>query len=316
MFKSPHSRKAALTAGLVIILLCASFELPRSYLFENALFTKVDTVATDYVDQALVRAAASFAMARTFNGVISVFQESALQLEPGGVGVSLALGAALDPVNDLVERFSWVMLVSLTSLGSQKFLIEITPFISIQIILALALVLMLLFLWLPEKYKSPLGRSSVVLLVTAILFRFAIPAMAYLNEQVYVSFLQEKHDVSVEALGRTVADLEAQGLDNVLEDSTGEEAGEENGEATSPGIWGKTKELVSRTVDQGNRILDAKDKIETLKEMSLELIDQIVDLIVVFVLNTIILPLLFLWGIMRLGRLLLRLLPLQISDQS
>jgi len=78
-------------------------------------------------------------LARGFNAVVSVFQESEVQLEPAGVGVSLALGQALDPINDLVERFSWVMLASLTSLGIQKFLIEITPFLSIQILLLLAL---------------------------------------------------------------------------------------------------------------------------------------------------------------------------------
>ncbi|WP_136799611.1 hypothetical protein [Desulfosediminicola ganghwensis] len=310
-------RKVVMTALLVLVLIGSCFEMPRSYLFENRAFTTVDSVATDYVDQALLRAAASFAMARTFNGVISVFQESTLQLEPGGVGVSLALGAALDPINDLIERFSWVMLVSLTSLGSQKFLIEITPFVSVQIILALALIVLLLGLWLPLKYRPQLTRSGVVLVVTAVVLRFAVPAMAYINEQVYVTFLQEKHDLSVEVLGRTVADLESQQLDNLLGPTEGGQQEETEGESPQDekGIWSKTKELVNQTMSQGQRMLEAKNKIELLKKMSLELIDQIVDLIVVFVLNTILLPLIFLWAIMRFGTLLLRLLPLQYEKQ-
>lgn len=41
-----------------------------------------------------------------------------------------------------------------------------------------------------------------------------------------------------------------------------------------------------------------------IQQAALQLIDKVVDLIVVFVLSTIVLPLLFLWGLLRLGRLL------------
>ena len=84
-----------------------------------------DQVSDDYAEDALKRALATFAVARTLNGVISVAQGTEIALEPGGVGVMLTPGQILDPINDLVERFSSVMLVAASSLGLQIVLLEI-----------------------------------------------------------------------------------------------------------------------------------------------------------------------------------------------
>ena len=71
----------------------------------------VDTTSDELADQALRRALVTFAVARTLNGVISVAQGTELAVEPAGVGVILGVGQILDPINDLIERFSSVMLV-------------------------------------------------------------------------------------------------------------------------------------------------------------------------------------------------------------
>ncbi|WP_163339753.1 hypothetical protein [Desulfopila sp. IMCC35008] len=278
---------------LALLLLAVCLQVPRDLLFDNSLFRKIDVAGDEYVQQGLMRAASAFAMARTFNGVVSVFRESELQLEPGGIGVSLALGAALDPVNDLVERFSWVMLASLTSLGSQQFLIEITPFISTRIVLTGALFCLLLGVWLPETQGLRLGRIGSVLLLSAVVLRFGVPAMAYLNEQVYIVFLQDQHNESMEALAQTVAEMESQQYDSMAEGANPEELG----------VWDRARNLVNSTMDQGVRMLDVNSRIEAVKRASLDLIDRVVDLIVVFFLSAIALPLLFLWGIIRLSRL-------------
>jgi hypothetical protein len=66
-----------------------------------------------------------FAVARTLNGVISAAQGTEVALEPGGVGVVLSVGEILDPINDLIERFSAVMLIAASSLGLQALLLNI-----------------------------------------------------------------------------------------------------------------------------------------------------------------------------------------------
>jgi len=299
MNASSLNRKMVTTGILVVVLLLISIPVSRKTLFESHLFRAIDSTAIQYVDESLVRAGSAFAIARTFNAIVSVFQESQLQLEPGGVGVSLALGASLDPANDLVERFSWVMLASLTSIGVQKVLIEITPFVSIQIVLLLAVVSLLIGVWRPCLGSFDFVRIGKVLLFAAILLRFAVPLMAYLNNQVYVTFLEQRYDQSLESLGETVTVLEEYQLEGMVT-VPGDDASAE----ADQGWLDNALSAVSRTVEQGAKMLDLKERLESIKLATLNLIDRIVDLIVVFVLNTILLPLLFLWGFLKLGRLL------------
>ncbi len=294
------NRKMVTTGLLVVVLLLILMPVSRKTLFESHFFHAIDSTAIQYVDESLVRAGSAFAIARTFNAIVSVFQESQLQLEPGGVGVSLALGASLDPANDLVERFSWVMLASLTSIGVQKVLLEITPFVSIQIVLSLAVVFLLVGVWRPCLGSCNFVHIGKVLLFAAILLRFAVPLMAYLNNQVYVAFLEQRYDQSVESLGETVAVLEKYQLEGMVKEPGDDTSVEEAGR----GWWDNALSTVKKTVDQGAKMLDIGERLESIKLATLDLIDRIVDLIVVFVLNTIVLPLLFLWGLLKLGRLL------------
>lgn len=301
--QNPDKTRLIISILLALLLLLTLLPGTRSVLFEKHLFKSVDSAATDYVDAGLIRAGSAFALARTFNAIVSVFQESQLQLEPGGVGVSLALGAALDPLNDLVERFSWVMLVSMTSLGIQKALVEIMPFVSLQILLPMALTCLLTGLWYSANHRDNLLQIGKVLLIVTILLRFAIPAMAYLNNQVYLTFLAEQHNQSVEALRKSVSQLEEQQLSSTETLPVEEHISPAPDEEQS---WLEQARITfGQVVDQGKKVLDFKQKLESIKQLTLEMIDRIVSLIVVFVMSTIVLPLLFLWGALKLSRLLL-----------
>jgi len=290
------------TAIIVCVLILIFTPATRKLFFEQHLFRAVDAKSTEYVDSSLKNAGTAFVLARGFNAVVSVFQESEIQLEPAGVGVSLALGQALDPVNDLVERFSWVMLVSLTSLGIQKFLIEVTPFVSIQILLSLALMIFLVGLWLPRPTGANFTQVGKILFFAAILIRFAVPAMAFLNHQVYVGFLENRHDRSVEKLSQATSTMKSYALD--------EPKGERDSDPSEP-LPEQEKKGVSQAIekfslawDQGKRILDVNARFKAVRQLAQDMIETIVDLIVVFTLSTIVLPLAFLWGIIRLGKLI------------
>ena len=52
---------------------------------------------------------------------------------PAGVGVTITAGEILDPLNDLIERFSWLVLMASASLGTQLVLTDIfaTPALTI-----------------------------------------------------------------------------------------------------------------------------------------------------------------------------------------
>jgi hypothetical protein len=53
-----------------------------------------------------------YAIARGLNAVISAAQGTELSIEPMGVGLTLTPGEILDPLNDLIEQFSSVLLPS------------------------------------------------------------------------------------------------------------------------------------------------------------------------------------------------------------
>ena len=89
-----------------------------------AISGTVDTASQEYAEQSLNRALVTFGAARALNGVISVAQGTEVALEPGGIGIIMTPGQILDPINDLIERFSSVMLVAASSLGLQIVLLE------------------------------------------------------------------------------------------------------------------------------------------------------------------------------------------------
>ena len=109
----------------------------------------LDTSSKQHIDKAFNRALITFGIAKTLNGVISVAHGTEIAIQPAGVGINLTPGQILDPVNDLVERFSWIMLASTTSLGIQKVFLtmSIWPVFSNFLVFILVLGLLMLF-WL------------------------------------------------------------------------------------------------------------------------------------------------------------------------
>ena len=295
---SPEKRKAIWTVVLIGLLFTALLPGPRELIFENPLFSSIDSKATEYVDEGLVRASASFVLARTINAIISVFEESELQIEPGGIGASIALGEVLDPINDMIERFSWIMLVSVTSLGIQKVLIEVSPWFSVNVVLALGLLFLIVHLWLGKYLPINLRRIGGTLVLFAILIRFAVPVMATLNNQVYNTVLEKRYLESTTQVEASIVELKEVGpADTAAEALTNSDQPEES-------WWSSAKNAVSQTIHQGKTLLDVRSNLEAIKVISFDMFNHIVNLIVVFVLNTVLFPLLFLWVFFKLGKLL------------
>ena len=94
-----------------------------SFVVMISSFTVIDEHADADLEALFQRALITFALARTLNGVISAVQGTELALQPAGVGLTLTPGEILDPVNDLVERFSWILLGATISLGIQQVLL-------------------------------------------------------------------------------------------------------------------------------------------------------------------------------------------------
>lgn len=86
------------------------------------------------------RALAAFAVARTINGVISVIQETEVGFS-FGINTTTQPGQILDPLNDLIERFSVAALIAATLLWSLKILGQflLAPQVPLLLILLLGI---------------------------------------------------------------------------------------------------------------------------------------------------------------------------------
>lgn len=283
--------KLILTAFLLAALAATTIGPVRELLFERHLFGAADEAAEVVIDQAFGRALAAFALARATNAVVSVIQETEIHASPAGVGITMAVGQVLDPVNDLVERFSWVMLVALTSLGIQKFLIEVSPWLSVQALATLALALWLAAIWLGQTFRLDPSSLARRLLLLALVVRFAVPVTAGLNHLVYENFLAARYDRAAAAVEEQTAELRQ------ADPTAPFEAPREEAET---GWWQRLRQSLNRA----GEILDFRRLLDWLQEKAARLVDGFLDLIVVFLLNTVLLPIAFLWGLFRLCRAL------------
>lgn len=277
-----------IVTSLILIVLLVLIVLPplRAAIFGNRFLQHVDQTATEQVEKSLSRALASFALARVTNGVISVIQESEVAVSPAGVGLNLALGQVLDPLNDMVERFSWVMLVALTSLGVQRFLIEVSPWLGIELLGSLALLLWLAGLWLGRWLRVDLTSLGKRLLFLAIVVRFAVPLTAALNQTAYQYFLADRYTVASSSIAENNAELQqVEAVPDTSEDES---------------WW---QQFTTR-LKQAEQAIDFERVQDWLKQRSTQMIDSFLDLLVVFLLNAVILPIAFLWGIFRLFKAL------------
>ncbi|MCG8370422.1 MAG: hypothetical protein MJA32_07930 [Proteobacteria bacterium] len=246
-----------------------------------ALSGFADGASGDYADEAFKRALVTFAIARTLNGIISVAQGTELAVEPGGVGVAFTVGQILDPINDLVEQFSSVMLVATSSLGLQSILLDMTGWWGVTFALVAAATFLLVSAWWPGGTRSSTAALALRLFLIAGFLRFALPILIVGTHVVFTEFLESEHD-------RAAAVLEA--TSSAIEDLNRQEpvAGADSAGA---GLMDRLGEIWDSSVGH----LDVSGRIERLRESASNASEQMIRLIVIFVLQTIVLPLVFLW---------------------
>lgn len=270
----------------------------------------LDNLAQKNIDSSLKRALVSFGSARALNAVISVIQGTEIAIEPMGVGMTLAPGEALDPVNDLIERFSMVMLASSTSIGIQKIFLQISSWSLFNGLYTGVFGLTLLCLWLPAlpvKLKSALFKASIILMF----LRFSIPIVFITNEMTYNGFLDSGYEESITIMDNTRSEL--QQIQQQVPQANSNESPVENQAGKS--YWEKLKEQANLADYFATKVSDVKLSISRqmihLEEVTSKMITNIINLIVVFILQTVVFPMLFLYG---LYHLLIYLLGLNFED--
>jgi len=275
-------RRILLSAGLAAVLGCA-------------WLAPLDSSASQHAEAGLKRALASFATARALNAVISVVQGTEVAVQPIGVGVVLTPGQVLDPVNDLVEQFSSLMLTASVAFGVQLMLIKFGGYWAVSLVLSALALAWGWTMWRQGPAPSWLTRLFVGLL----LVRFAAPVVVLGSEAGFRLFLEKKYEAGTQAIEYSTKRFESL---SPPEPPAVARADPKGWWPFTPGV-GK---LIEDMKDEAGRALDVRKRYEAMKDVARNAAERIVDLIVVFLLQTIVVPLILLWGLLRIGRVLVR----------
>lgn len=248
----------------------------------------LDVGAERHLKAGLKRALATFAVARTINGIVSVAQETGVSVQPGGVGMTFAPGQLLDPINDLVEQVSSVMLAVSVSFGIQLILLHLGG----SALVSAALSTAVLFAGVRWWQRRPIPRWGWRLLVVTIVVRFAVPLAASGSELAYQYAMADEY---------TAAQNQLEGAQSA---AAPESAGQSRPGASAPqSLW----EILKSVPKWGETRQDTQERgrIEQIKARLDGAVEHLLRLVAIFVVQTVLLPLLF---IGLLGRVLSALL--------
>ena len=219
----------------------------------------------------------SFATARALNAVISVAQGTEVAVQPAGVGVIFTPGQALDPVNDLIEQFANLMLTASVAFGVQKVLLSIGAhrLISLSLTLtALAWAALYLRVNAPPDWLSRL-------LVVSLMIRFALPVVVIGSNLLFEKFMAADYQTS------------QQGIESVSIQF--DQLDPPPATTTEPGLLAKFKDWAASQTD-------LKTRYTKLKEAAEQATERIVKLMVVFLLQTLVFPIVLLWILWGVAR--------------
>lgn len=195
--KSGYSKiKKGILAIVAAILFCLpGLRLP--YLDRNA---------DVYFTKAISKAGAAYTICRGINAGVSVIKESQLHLSLGA-GISLAAGQILDPLDDLNERTSDILITAIVSLGIQKIIYELclwlTPFL-----LAVAITILIVTSFFYREWSKKLQWLILKLILLITIARLCLPITALISTGLDYYYFSPKINYVQEELSQFSPPLE------------------------------------------------------------------------------------------------------------
>ena len=263
-------------AGIVLSLVL--------FFSSGAQLPVLDSNADAYFKDSITKAGVSYGVSRVINATVSVIQESRLELEPAGIGMSLAVGQVVDPINDLVERLANVLVMSIVSLGVQELAYEISITIVPQIIAVLLIILSLL-VWFKNERVFLLRKVMVNALVIVTIARFCLPLSSMANEFLQGAFFDAKIMEANEKLTASTSELNK--MDDIVIPKADGFIGTIGNSATY---------LKEKSVDFKNTIQIVMENRGVIVENLLRLTFLYLG---IFVIQVLVLPLLIFWILLR-----------------
>lgn len=278
-------QRVALVVALAIMVAC-SWLIP------------VEIAANEQVDAGFKRALVTFATARALNGLLSLLETTEISATPVGVGVKFSPGQLLKPVNDFVEQFSHLMLIASVAFGIEKILISIGSSWMASLLLTAAAIIWSYFHI--KKQWAPAGCSRI--LAVLLMIRFAMPIAIIGSDALFNQFMSDEYNSSQQLLDT------ASGQFGYIQSKTAAPAAapvEQRGLLDKViGLWVRNPQDATPLGRQDAGVTslgwfplpdDLTSKIENVKLAAKHWAENIIKLIAIFLLQTLLLPIFFLW---------------------
>ncbi|XOF32483.1 MAG: hypothetical protein ACL93V_10595 [Candidatus Electrothrix sp. YB6] len=167
----------------------------------------IDQTAETYFTEAITRGSVSYAICRVINASVSIIEESSMHLQPAGIGISLAVGQAVDPVDDMTERVADVLVTAVTSLGVQKLMYEIGVSL-LPPVFAVLMVVLSLLVWFSGERMEFLQKTMTRFALLILIARFCLPVSSAINELINRHFFNGQIEEVNKELAVHSADLD------------------------------------------------------------------------------------------------------------
>ncbi len=245
----------------------------------------LDTPTDQYFKQSITKAGLAYTSCRIINASVSVIQNSTLELEPAGVGISLAVGQIVDPIDDMTERLSDVLVTAIVSLGVQKLIYEMSFWFAPYIIAVLILILSAL-IWVKNSKMLRLQHNLIKLIFLVIALRMCLPISSLINSVVNHYFFEERIEMAHRELT-----LGTEELDKLSEFSL----------PKTDGFMGTIQNSAHFLAVKAKQFKEALSKLSDNMDNMIDNLLRLSFLYVgLFVIQVIILPILSFWGITKL----------------
>ncbi|MFW2365476.1 MAG: hypothetical protein ACN4GW_03620 [Desulforhopalus sp.] len=274
------------------LLMCLTGTVISFLLFISSgmRISAIDDSADAYFNTSITKAGVSYGVCRIVNGTVSVIKESHLELEPAGIGLSLAVGQVVDPINDMVERLSNVLVLSITSLGVQELAYEICLTVAPPI-LAVTLLLLSILVWQEGGRTAKLRGVVMTLALIITIARFCLPFSALVNDYLHKNFFEDKINEANHALSKGIADLDS------LKD------------VSLPKYGGIFETIENSATYLKKRSVDFKNAIAATIENRELIVKNLLKLTflygAIFIIQVLLLPLLIFWLLVKIMNVLL-----------
>jgi len=270
------TRKASFGFLFLVIALVAFTSHLDSIIDRFPVMAQIMRVSDDHLNETTTKALETFAALRIINATISVLKESKVDAAPAGVGLSIAAGEALQPIEDLIEQGSTVMLISSASLGVQKLFIKMGSAFGTGILLGTALLIFTIALFRRNIGDIDLRRIGYFLLALSLVIKFALPVTECFIKIISDRFLNDEYKKAFSTLENAKSQISEIGVEAEKDDNSGFVAS------------------IKGAYNSASKVLDIREKVSNFKDKLFGLTEYLIAIIVIFIMQTIILPIFFL----------------------